>query len=577
MVRGMKYPPAIVLFSILILAGCAKQSPDLATVGDTTITLDDLKSKLAPAGTEVPSANVGYDVAASRLDNMIEEELIYQACLEEGFDKRPEIAAELKRRYEPMLRNMLYEKLIADKIVKESEIRNFYNNMQKYVLCRNIFIKFPEMANEQQVDSVRIRAQSVYRMLKNGADFAEMAAIYSNDKLSSGRGGVIGRLTYARSDDPLLNAAFTLKEGEISKPVKNRMGYHILKADEIIVNNDVPSYEEARRTIVTDLLRSKRKELDQAAREYQDSILEKYHLTYNDSLIQTVAEIMGSAGQTPGIILERMRALSADTLDMPLATLSFKDFTVSEFMEKIAEFSPYGRMTVTNGDQLKLYLNNWILTLTLLKNARDNGIDKDKEFLKRYTQAKRAYLVSEYTNDEIIGDIDASEEAVRAFYEAQKDSLYSIPETRTVREIYSKDQARINELRKKIMNGASFAAVAGEYTERPDYKKRQGLLGDIREKSWGEIGVQAFQMKKGMISEPITPAGGSGYSLITVENITPAHWLDFNESRAKILQDMKDSITRDRKGSWLRERRNAVPVRINEETLEELFPKTPKQ
>lgn len=86
---------------------------------------------------------------------------------------------------------------------------------------------FPEdgtASPKQQIDSI-------YQVLKNGADFAEVCMATSDDQGTAANGGVynwIGRS--ARFPQEWLDAAFALKEkDEITAPFETHYGWHILK------------------------------------------------------------------------------------------------------------------------------------------------------------------------------------------------------------------------------------------------------------------------------------------------------------------------------------------------------------
>lgn len=75
-------------------------------------------------------------------------------------------------------------------------------------------------------------ADSLYNAIENGADFAQVAAQYSDDQNSANNGGELG---WYASDDLLpafINAIEDVEVGGISRPVYSEFGYHILKVEE---------------------------------------------------------------------------------------------------------------------------------------------------------------------------------------------------------------------------------------------------------------------------------------------------------------------------------------------------------
>ena len=76
------------------------------------------------------------------------------------------------------------------------------------------------------------QAKAAVERLKKGEDFAKVAAELSKDPGSGKEGGDLGWFTKDRMVPEFAEAAFKLKKGEVSEPVKSQFGWHIIKLED---------------------------------------------------------------------------------------------------------------------------------------------------------------------------------------------------------------------------------------------------------------------------------------------------------------------------------------------------------
>ncbi len=83
--------------------------------------------------------------------------------------------------------------------------------------------------SETTKQKFRQRAQEILDSIKAGADFAEMARLYSEDPGSARQGGDLGFVKRGIFYPEFEEAAFRLAQGEISDLVESPIGYHIIQ------------------------------------------------------------------------------------------------------------------------------------------------------------------------------------------------------------------------------------------------------------------------------------------------------------------------------------------------------------
>ena len=194
----------------------------LATVNEKDITSHDVYSflsKLDPQSAAQFSSPEGINKITNELINY---ELLYLEALEKGLDEEESFKAELERAKETVLKQYAINKLFSGITVSEDEITEFYNEKKEYfktpeaVRASHILVKDEEKANE------------VLEEINAGLSFEEAASKYSNCP-SKVNGGDLGEFTRGKMVPEFEEAAFSMEDEEISKPVKTQFGYHIIK------------------------------------------------------------------------------------------------------------------------------------------------------------------------------------------------------------------------------------------------------------------------------------------------------------------------------------------------------------
>jgi len=134
-------------------------------------------------------------------------------------------------------RKIKYALLNVDQVretitIPEADIAAFYQqNIAQYqtpgqVRASHILFK-TEGKDEKEVQA---RAEEVLKLAKApGADFAALAKKYSEDDTNNANGGDLDYFSRGRMVPEFENAAFAMKNGEISDLVKTSFGFHIIK------------------------------------------------------------------------------------------------------------------------------------------------------------------------------------------------------------------------------------------------------------------------------------------------------------------------------------------------------------
>jgi len=91
-----------------------------------------------------------------------------------------------------------------------------------------ILVRIPENASPEQIAARKARADEVARQLRTGADFAKMAATYS-DSPDALKGGSVGWRDPDRLPPIFASELHKLKPGQVTPVIRTNVGFHILK------------------------------------------------------------------------------------------------------------------------------------------------------------------------------------------------------------------------------------------------------------------------------------------------------------------------------------------------------------
>jgi peptidyl-prolyl cis-trans isomerase SurA len=138
-----------------------------------------------------------------------------------------------------ILMNRLREREVTGKItVSEGEVDNLLlEQSEKKEIgteynVAHILVRVPEQAAPEQLQARRAREEEVVKRLRDGADFAQLAAAYS-DAPDALQGGVIGWRSRQRLPELFVEALSSLKAGEVSGAFRSPAGFHVIKLIEM--------------------------------------------------------------------------------------------------------------------------------------------------------------------------------------------------------------------------------------------------------------------------------------------------------------------------------------------------------
>ncbi|MEO8043789.1 MAG: peptidylprolyl isomerase [Spartobacteria bacterium] len=145
----------------------------------------------------------------------------------------------------------------------EPEVMRYYDQhaaaFQEPLRLRasHLFLAAPEGYPSDVIERQRSQIEQLAKRIANGESFPALIAQFSEDEATKHRDGDLGYFAATRMLPAVFAAAEQLQPGQVSAPVRSRLGFHIIRLTEARPERQL-SLEEARPEIIAMLENQKR-------------------------------------------------------------------------------------------------------------------------------------------------------------------------------------------------------------------------------------------------------------------------------------------------------------------------------
>lgn len=517
----MKISPSILSLSVIMTTvfffGCESESTDdllLATVDGKRITVNDFLRE----GQKIPVRrvlNIGasirnYKKPQDILDLIIEMEIMVQEATDSGLDKTDEYNKRRKYEVERQSRWELYYREIDSVIVvTEEDTRLEFLRHNQQLMVSHIF------ANKKN------GIKSIQSRLDAGENFAAIAKSTFSDTILASNGGKLGWIKWGEWDPYFEEAAWKLKPGEISGPIRSTFGWHIIKVEDRKQNIFITEEDYALK-ISTLIDAVRKRKADKYSNEYLNTLMKEKNPLINketfNSIAAFIAEVKSRNKTGLPLLLSNMdpelKALSeefATKLDDILVTWNGGELTVSDFLDDM-RINRSKEFNITGTLSLNRAIWRWLRDRLLAEESIKKGYHNSK----RVTDEIRFWHQNRMMNDLISSEIRAiniTEAEITEYYKENKRKYLSEPMV-NLREILVSDESSVHKILQKLEDGADFSLLAKEYSIRKGAATNGGELGYFQSGQFQPLDKYAFSSKVGDIVGPIQ--NGSEFSVIKI-------------------------------------------------------------
>jgi peptidyl-prolyl cis-trans isomerase SurA len=207
------------------LAKAQDNDPVLLTIKDKNVLLSEFNAIFKKNNTK--DTKVTEESVKEYLDLYIKFKLKVTEAEELGYDTTDAFVKELEG-----YRKQLIQPYLSDREVTEGLIKEAYERMKFDVNASHILFNVGADALPKDTLAAYNKALKAKSRIMKGESFEKIAEEMSSDPSAKENKGSLGYFSALHMVYPFETAAYSLKIGEISDPVRTRFGYHIIKLND---------------------------------------------------------------------------------------------------------------------------------------------------------------------------------------------------------------------------------------------------------------------------------------------------------------------------------------------------------
>jgi peptidyl-prolyl cis-trans isomerase SurA len=413
-----------------------------------------------------------------------------------------------------------------------------------------ILFTIPPGATADQIKEIQKRADSVYNLLKAGADFTAMAKQYSEDKLTAINGGEMPEFGTGKFDQSFESKVFELqKDGDISQPIYTGYGYHIVKR---LQQRAIPT-DKTDETFIAAL----KQQIN------QDSRIN----TAKESFIKDITQKIGYKRHTAVKDAALFRYADSVVVNKSVGNYPINNKTIFSFTK--ANITGLGWLNfvkdyklnadVYKGESNKELLDKYIST-TVLEYYRKHLAEYNADFKYQMQEFKEGNMLFEIMERNVWGKASNDSIGLKKYYETHKEK-YVWGASADILLFNCSDTKVANEAIGALKNGKGWKQI----TEQSEGK----IQSDSGRYELTQIQLPADKkITEGFISSPVLNSGDNTSGFVKVLQLFPANQQrSFSEARGLVINDYQNYLEE----KWIDELKKRYPVKINEAVFQSLM------
>lgn len=278
------------------------------------------------------------------------------------------------------------------------------------VKVQHILVAYPRahQLSDSVKQAVKLKADSIYTQLMQGADFTELAKTMSDDKGTARNGGELPWFGRGRMVPPFEQKAFEMAVGTICEPFETQFGYHIIKKNE---QRTTASFEEARPLIEQRINQDYRKNAPRQERIKQ--LKQQYAYKVNPKLNQYLNSAIAKHGQYDSTFVADVVGKSQE----PLFTFAKQTVPLSALTKKLNPKTKLDNASAVG------YIESFIEPLSdeqIMEYYSDNIFNDTPEYANLLNEYRDGMMLFEISNRRVWEGASRDTLGLKKYFEANR-------------------------------------------------------------------------------------------------------------------------------------------------------------
>ncbi|MFN5710396.1 MAG: peptidylprolyl isomerase [Bacteroidota bacterium] len=424
---------------------------------------------------------------------------------------------------------------------------------QGQITVAHIMVKTPQKdaaVKDTSKTDPKAKIDEMYAKIKAGADFAEMAKQFSDDKGSAKKGGELPMFGTGRMVIEFEKAAFALKnDGDMSMPIQTQYGWHIIKR---LSKKELGSFDELKPELKAKIGKDSR---SQNGKESMIAKIKKqYNFKENLKLRDEFVKVMDTTFFDAKWKHEAAAKLNKDALfSIGEKTYSQKDFAM--YLENHQSKRAKTDFTLLVKDMYKEFVNESCLGYEESKLA-----SKYPEFKALLQEYRDGILLFDLTDKNVWSKAVKDTTGLKVFYEENK-SKY-MWDTRAEATVYKCATEKVAaDVRKMLKDKAKKKYTNDDILKAINKDSQLNLNIETGKYSKGENDiVDKFEWKKGLSANSTVD---KQVVFVDFENIIAPTNKSIAEAKGLITADYQNYLEKQ----WIASLRNKYQFSVDKAVL----------